>query len=40
MKFTTKVIANYRITIPAKIRKKYNIEIGDFVQVDLIKKLE
>jgi AbrB family looped-hinge helix DNA binding protein len=37
--FISRVIADGRITIPKNIRQKKNIKEGDFVEVQLIRKI-
>jgi len=36
--FITKVIADFRITIPKKIRQKLSLQQGDFVEVKILRK--
>ena len=37
--FITRVIADYRITIPKKIRQQLGIQQGDFVEVKILRKI-
>jgi AbrB family looped-hinge helix DNA binding protein len=37
--FISKVIADGRLTIPKELREKKGIEEGDFVEVQLIRKI-
>lgn len=37
--FISKVIADGRVTIPKDIREEQHIEEGDFVEVQLIRKI-
>lgn len=37
MKFTKKIRGNNQITLPSDIVESYDIRVGDFVELDLIK---
>lgn len=37
--FISKVIADGRVTIPSKIREEHGIVEGDFVEVQVIRKI-
>jgi len=37
--FISKVIADGRVTIPKKLREKQGIEEGDFLELEVIRKI-
>jgi len=37
--FITKVIADFRVTLPKDQREEFQIEEGDFVEIQIVRKI-